>query len=55
MANDRDEQPDVTWYKAVDRDELSEGRVRSVTCGHQSVCLTHFEGAYHALDNACPH
>ena len=45
----------LIWYKAIEHDELPEGRVRSVTCGHQSVCLTHFEGAYHALDNACPH
>ncbi len=48
-------QPPFVWHKAIERDELPEGRVRSVTCGHQSVCLTHFEGAYHALDNACPH
>ncbi len=45
----------LVWYKALERDELPEGRVRTATCGHQSVCMTHFAGAYHALDNACPH
>jgi thiamine pyrophosphate-dependent acetolactate synthase large subunit-like protein/nitrite reductase/ring-hydroxylating ferredoxin subunit len=45
----------VRWYKALDLDALPEGRVISATCGHQSVCITHFEGAYYALDNACPH
>jgi thiamine pyrophosphate-dependent acetolactate synthase large subunit-like protein/nitrite reductase/ring-hydroxylating ferredoxin subunit len=43
------------WYKALETDELPEGRVKSVTCGLQTVCMTHFEGGYHALDNACPH
>jgi thiamine pyrophosphate-dependent acetolactate synthase large subunit-like protein/nitrite reductase/ring-hydroxylating ferredoxin subunit len=43
------------WFRALQLDELPEGRVKPVTCGHQTVCMTHFEGAYHALDNACPH
>ena len=43
------------WLKALESGELAEGRVRSVTCGHQTVCLTHYEGKYAALDNKCPH
>ena len=44
-----------TWYKALGLDELPEGRVKSVTCGLATVCVTHFEGNYAALDNRCPH
>ncbi len=46
---------DLTWFKVAELDELPEGRVTTVTAGHRSVALTHFEGAYGALDNHCPH
>ncbi len=46
----------MKWYKVLDdASELPEGRVMSVTAGHQGICLTHFEGQYSALDNRCPH
>ena len=46
----------TVWYKVLDhKDRLPEGRVQTVTAGHQGVCLTHFEGKYAALDNRCPH
>lgn len=44
-----------TWEKALELDELGEGRVKPVTCGHATVCMTRYEGAYAALDNRCPH
>lgn len=44
------------WYKVLEnKNELLEGRVMSVTAGHQVLCLSHFEGKYSALDNRCPH
>ena len=43
------------WLKALEPDELPEGRVMPVTCGHRTVCMTHFEGSFGALDNECPH
>ena len=43
------------WYKALEPDELPEGRVKPVTCGLATVCMTHYQGEYAALDNACPH
>ncbi|NKB66915.1 MAG: Rieske 2Fe-2S domain-containing protein [Candidatus Latescibacteria bacterium] len=49
------EQDELVWYKALDADELAEGRVKSVTCGHQTVCMAHFKGQFSALDNKCPH
>jgi thiamine pyrophosphate-dependent acetolactate synthase large subunit-like protein/nitrite reductase/ring-hydroxylating ferredoxin subunit len=56
-----DERPDrapagrVEWYKALDPGELPEGRVKPVTCGHATVCMTRFQGQFAALDNRCPH
>jgi len=43
------------WEKALEPDELAEGRVQAVTCRQQTVCMTHFKGQNGALDNACPH
>ena len=43
------------WLKVLDLDELPEGRVKPVTCKHRTLCLTHFEGEFAALDNKCPH
>jgi thiamine pyrophosphate-dependent acetolactate synthase large subunit-like protein/nitrite reductase/ring-hydroxylating ferredoxin subunit len=45
----------IVWQKALDRDELDEGRVKPVTCHRLTVCMTRFEGNYAALDNRCPH
>ncbi len=44
-----------TWLKVLDLDELPEGRVKPVTCKHRTLCMTHHEGTYAALDNQCPH
>ncbi|MEO0475815.1 MAG: thiamine pyrophosphate-dependent enzyme [Planctomycetota bacterium] len=46
---------ELTWHKALDKDELPEGRVTTVTLGTQSLCMTHHNGQYAALCNACPH
>jgi pyruvate oxidase len=44
------------WYSVLkDKKTLPEGRVQTVTAGHQGVCLTHFDGKFSALDNKCPH
>jgi thiamine pyrophosphate-dependent acetolactate synthase large subunit-like protein/nitrite reductase/ring-hydroxylating ferredoxin subunit len=43
------------WFRALDPDELPEGRVKAVTCGHRTVCMVRYQGAYRALDNRCPH
>src|SRR5690349_20463544 len=46
---------DVIWHKVAELDELPEGRVKTVVAGRKSLALTHFDGAYGALDNHCPH
>ncbi len=44
------------WYSVLkDKTSLPEGRVQTVTAGHQGICLTHYEGKFSALDNKCPH
>jgi thiamine pyrophosphate-dependent acetolactate synthase large subunit-like protein/nitrite reductase/ring-hydroxylating ferredoxin subunit len=46
---------DLVWTKVLDSDELPEGRVKTVTCPLHTLCMTHHEGRYGALDNKCPH
>ena len=46
---------DLNWHKVAEPDELPDGRVKSATAGTVTVALTHFKGAYAAMDNRCPH
>ena len=46
---------DLVWTKVLDVDELPEGRVKSVTRDHRTLCMTRHGGRYGALDNRCPH
>ncbi len=43
------------WHRVAGLDDLPEGRVKTVTVGKESIALTHHEGQYGALNNACPH
>ncbi len=45
----------MPWHKALDLDELPEGRVTTVTIGTTSLAVSHHEGQFGAIDNACPH
>ena len=47
--------PALDWFRVASVDELPEGRVKSVTPGNRSVCLSHFDGQWAAMDNRCPH
>ena len=47
--------PDVSWHRVASRDELPEGRVKTVTVDGRWLALTHYRGEYGALDNHCPH
>ena len=46
---------DLAWHKVANRDELPDGRVKTVTAGTKSMALVHFQGRYAAMDNRCPH
>ncbi|MEO1667568.1 MAG: thiamine pyrophosphate-binding protein [Chloroflexota bacterium] len=43
------------WHRVADVDVLEEGHVTAVQAGNQPICLTRYEGEYHALNNHCPH
>ena len=49
----------TSWYRVATLEDLPEGRVKTVSleAGTQekSICLTHHDGKYAALDNHCPH
>ncbi|MEM7385212.1 MAG: thiamine pyrophosphate-binding protein, partial [Verrucomicrobiota bacterium] len=51
----RDTETNLIWHKILDRDELPEGRVTTVVVGTRTVAVSHFQGTYGALDNACSH
>ncbi|MCU7844440.1 MAG: Rieske 2Fe-2S domain-containing protein [Candidatus Thiodiazotropha sp. (ex Monitilora ramsayi)] len=51
--NDKSET--LVWHKVLSKDELPEGRVTTVTCRKKTLCMSHHEGEYGALDNKCPH
>jgi thiamine pyrophosphate-dependent acetolactate synthase large subunit-like protein/nitrite reductase/ring-hydroxylating ferredoxin subunit len=45
----------MNWHRVLATGELPEGRVTTVSAGHKSVALVHYDGRYSALDNRCPH
>jgi pyruvate oxidase len=45
----------LIWHKVLNKDDLPEGRVIPVTCAQQTLCMTHHQGQYGALNNKCPH
>ncbi|GJM38055.1 MAG: pyruvate oxidase [Acidimicrobiales bacterium] len=47
---------EFAWHKLIDVDDLPEGRVTTVTIGHESLCVSHTaEGGFGCIENACPH
>jgi thiamine pyrophosphate-dependent acetolactate synthase large subunit-like protein/nitrite reductase/ring-hydroxylating ferredoxin subunit len=45
----------MTWHRVLATEDLPDGRVTTVTAGHKSVALVHYDGQFSALDNRCPH
>ncbi|MCR9254476.1 MAG: thiamine pyrophosphate-binding protein [Alphaproteobacteria bacterium] len=43
------------WFEVAKVADLPEGRVMSVTAREKSICLSHFDGQWAAMDNRCPH
>jgi thiamine pyrophosphate-dependent acetolactate synthase large subunit-like protein/nitrite reductase/ring-hydroxylating ferredoxin subunit len=50
-----DTETKLVWRKVLEPGELADGRVKPVTCGHTTLCMTHHQGRVGALDNRCPH
>ena len=49
------ENPGLDWIKVASVNDLPEGRVMTVTARTTSICLSHFDGTWAAMDNRCPH
>ena len=45
----------LEWIKVGHIDDLPEGRVKTVVAKTTSICLSHFDGQWAAMDNKCPH
>ncbi|MDW3179124.1 MAG: thiamine pyrophosphate-binding protein [Acidimicrobiia bacterium] len=43
------------WHKVLEPGELDEGRVKTVSVGTQTFAVSHHEGQFGCIDNACPH
>ncbi len=46
---------DLEWISVGHESDLPEGRVKTVTARTVSLCLSHFDGQWAAMDNRCPH
>lgn len=46
---------DLEWISVGHVSDLPEGRVKTVTARTISMCLSHFDGQWAAMDNRCPH
>jgi pyruvate oxidase len=45
----------LQWFLVGQIADLPEGRVKTVTPRNRSICLSHFDGRWAAMDNRCPH
>ncbi|MEX3010057.1 thiamine pyrophosphate-dependent enzyme [Hoeflea sp. TYP-13] len=45
----------LEWIRVGHVKDLPEGRVKTVTARNISICLSHFDGHWAAMDNHCPH
>ncbi len=45
----------LDWISVGRVGDLPEGRVKTVTARTVSICLSHFDGHWAAMDNRCPH
>lgn len=45
----------LVWCRVMSKEELPEGRVKTVICENMSLCITHYKGQFAVLDNKCPH
>ncbi len=49
------DQQNLQWISVGHETDLPESRVKTVTARNVSMCLSHFDGQWAAMDNRCPH
>lgn len=49
------ENNNLEWFEVAKVDDLPQGRVKTVTARTVSLCLSHYDGKWAAMDNRCPH
>ncbi len=47
--------PGNEWHRVLEPGELDEGRVKTVAVGTRTFALSHYDGQFGCIDNACPH
>ena len=52
--NEQDER-EYEWHRILKPGELDEGRVMTVSVGAQTYAVSHYDGQFGCVDNACPH
>ena len=45
----------LEWISVGKTEDLPDGRVKTVSARTVSICLSHFDGQFAAMDNHCPH
>lgn len=45
----------LDWIRVGHVSDLPDGRVKTVTARTTSICLSHYDGQWAAMDNRCPH
>lgn len=45
----------LRWMPVARTEALPDGRVMTVAAGHRTLCLSHVDGQWAAMDNRCPH
>ena len=45
----------IEWHRILEPGELDEGRVTTVAVGRQTFAVSHYDGQFGCVDNACPH
>ena len=50
-----DENGELEWHRVLEPGELDEGRVTTVAVGRRTFAVSHYDGQFGCVDNACPH
>ena len=46
---------ELEWIVVAKVEDIPDGRVKSITARTTTLCISHFDGKWSAMDNRCPH